>query len=208
MTDTKIGCLLKREGGITQVSLPINIDLDNYTFEVPFESRGTGSPVKLGDWLSFDDVILMYGWTHGRAGQENKHEIPPPFDTNLYFGDILCLRLDDNGHLDDLTKQAYDHFQEMAMGGFTDLESGDDEIEHNKLEPEEIEQDDDSDYQQGDESSEESDSDSEVDDHSDSEGELEEEPDSDIVDWSEESGDSREMDDSDSASMTLSDEEE
>ena len=115
MTEYCKGCLLKREGGITEVDIPLDTDLDHFDFQEPFQSRGSGQPKKLGDWLSFDDTVLMYGWEQGRAGQENKHEIAPPFDTNLYFGDILCVRLNDNGHLGDFNRGLYESFQEMAF---------------------------------------------------------------------------------------------
>lgn len=202
MSESRKGCLLKREGGITEVDIPYNIDLDNFNFHEPFQSRGMGNLTKLGDWLSFDDVVILYGWRNGRAGQENKHEIPPPFDTELYFGDLLCVRLDDNGHLADFDSKTYDSFQEMAFGGFTSLENDSEEETMPTTTVEESEQD--SEYQPRESETEDSsETDSDAEQETDLTEELVEEPDSDIVDWSEESSDSQDYDSSgeDSASL-------
>lgn len=203
MSESRKGCLLKREGGITEVDIPYNIDLDNFNFHEPFQSRGMGNLTKLGDWLSFDDVVILYGWRNGRAGQENKHEIPPPFDTELYFGDLLCVRLDDNGHLADFDSKTYDSFQEMAFGGFTSLEN-DSEEEETMPTTTVQESDQDSEYQPRESETEDSsETDSDAEQETDLTEELVEEPDSDIVDWSEESSDSQDYDSSgeDSASL-------
>ena len=38
-----------------------------------------------------DKVLTVYANDKGKHGTENKTELPPPLETQLYFGDILPL---------------------------------------------------------------------------------------------------------------------
>jgi len=49
------------------------------------------APELLGSYPFKQTTIFLFGYTKGRAGQENKHELPPPFDETVVFGDILIL---------------------------------------------------------------------------------------------------------------------
>ena len=74
----------------------------------------------------------MYCWSEGSESKINKHDLPPPIDNELYYGDILVLR-HENGNLLDLSKDSYNKFYEDAFGGFEDIE--DDEELSSEEEP-------------------------------------------------------------------------
>lgn len=128
--------LLVHDGSMRTVVLKPDTDVDNFQESTPFSKKGTGKVKRLQDWILFDDTILVYGWDDGDAGVENKHELPPPIDSDLYFGDIIVFRVNGNGHLDDFTEDLYHNFVEHILGGFSDLDSDDDEIDLDQRETE------------------------------------------------------------------------
>jgi hypothetical protein len=120
--------LLLKNGDITNVNVPSNTNVDNFTNKSYFQTKGNGSLKQLHYWQLFDDTIIIYGWENGEAGDENKHELPPPIDSSLYFGDLIIFRLDDNGKLSSFSKESYDIFIEHHMEGFSDLGEFDSDI--------------------------------------------------------------------------------
>jgi len=68
--------------------------------------------------------LTLWGWKEGKAGTENKHELPPPHDELLLFGDAVVVS---SGG--DLTVENWQEFYDMAFGGFEDLGSEDSEEE-------------------------------------------------------------------------------
>ena len=74
--------------------------------------------------------VSVYAKNNGRALNENKYELPPPIDTNLYFGNIAITCY--NKKLDeyiDLTKNLWLQIYNNLMGGFEDITQTDDEEE-------------------------------------------------------------------------------
>jgi hypothetical protein len=72
--------------------------------------------------------VALYGKTDGRAGQENKYELPPPLDNILFFGScVLVNRL--NGVPSNITKEEWKMVYDHLYGGFEDLDEDDDEEE-------------------------------------------------------------------------------
>lgn len=70
----------------------------------------------------------------GRANTENKYDLPPPVDTELYFGTIAVVGLDEAGELTDLDKPHWDKIYEQLFGGFDELgDSEDDDDEDDEL---------------------------------------------------------------------------
>jgi hypothetical protein len=80
--------------------------------------------------------LTLWGWTEGNAGTENKHELPPPHDEVLLFGDAVVVL---NGG--DLTVEEWAVFYDAAFGGFEDLNAKDSEDEEEDDEEEEEEED-------------------------------------------------------------------
>ena len=81
--------------------------------------------------------LNLWSWTDGKAGLENKHELPPPYDTTLLFGDIVVTRADG----DDLTLDTWNVFYNEAFGGFEDLDEDEEdgaEVEEESEDEEEV----------------------------------------------------------------------
>ncbi len=93
------------------------------------KKKGTGNAQKLGSWTYNNNKVKFYGWEDGNAGKENKHEIPPPYDTNLYFGDLLVVNSHGN-NLINFTQEDYNNFFEEMYGGFEDLGDTDTESDY------------------------------------------------------------------------------
>ena len=43
-------------------------------------------------WKYQDSYVSAFARDRGRAGTENKYEMPPPLDTPLYFGSMVLVR--------------------------------------------------------------------------------------------------------------------
>jgi hypothetical protein len=73
--------------------------------------------------------VLLFGKEEGRANSENKYDLPPPVDSNLFFGNLLliCKNKDDN--YEDLTVEEWNKIYEYLFGGFEDLNSDSEESE-------------------------------------------------------------------------------
>ena len=90
-----------------------------------FEKRHT--------WHLDDYFYSVYAKDAGRANNENKCELPPPLDNDLYFGTILVLKhteeeIDDDNVVN-LSEDEWTDVCTSLFGGFEDLNSDDDEEE-------------------------------------------------------------------------------
>ena len=88
------------------------------------------SPEMLGSYKYKSISLFLFGYLSGKAGQENKHELPPPHDTTLAFGDILLVASKDAKSWANPTPfkvDDYEAFYTKAFGGFEDLDNSDEE---------------------------------------------------------------------------------
>ena len=98
-------------------------------------------PEFLGSYKYKSAGLFLFGYLNGKAGQENKHELPPPHDTILPFGDIVLLASKDTKSWKQPTpfkSEEYETFYTKAFGGFENL---DDEEEDEEIEEEDIQND-------------------------------------------------------------------
>jgi hypothetical protein len=65
--------------------------------------------------------IDVWAKTDGRAGNENKYELPPPIDELIIFGNIALVARIDNETAVDLTVEMWNVIYENLFGGFEDL---------------------------------------------------------------------------------------
>jgi hypothetical protein len=65
-------------------------------------------------------IVSVFAFEDGVAGKENKFDMPPPIDTQLYFGCIIVVASKEE-KLIDFSKSDFDSFYEKAFGGFEDL---------------------------------------------------------------------------------------
>lgn len=88
--------------------------------------RRATNPETIGIWKWSGYMLHLYGYKTGKAGTENKHELPPPHDTILLFGDAMILATK-SGMLVDFGTTEYTRFYNDGHGGFEDLDSEDSE---------------------------------------------------------------------------------
>jgi transcription elongation factor S-II len=96
-------------------------------------------PDYIGEYSYKGKKLHLFGYQNGKAGTENKHELPPPHDSLLLFGDVLVfVSLND-----DFSKplpfkvEDYEAFYTHAFGGFEDLEEDEEDEEEEEVEVEE-----------------------------------------------------------------------
>jgi hypothetical protein len=84
---------------------------------------------KFSFYVDNEDVIPKYIYvdvwakTDGRAGNENKYEMPPPVDEIIYYGNIALVARIDKEHAVNLTATIWNVIYERLFGGFEDLAS-------------------------------------------------------------------------------------
>lgn len=80
---------------------------------------------RVGTYTWKEQALTLWGWREGKAGTENKHELPPPHDEVLLFGDIVVCG---DG---DFTMEQWKEFYDAAFGGFEQIggEESDEEVE-------------------------------------------------------------------------------
>jgi len=105
-----------------------------YRKDTDFKLRNT--------WKHKDHWVSIYAKDSGRAGSENKYELPPPIACELYFGTMAIIKHTNETVVDeeiqDFTKEDWLKVYEKLMGGFEDLE--DEETSEDELDniPEEL----------------------------------------------------------------------
>jgi hypothetical protein len=73
--------------------------------------------------------INIFGKKVGVAGRENKYELPPPLDKDLFFGSLIITSKDEDVFVD-LRQDTWIEIYETLFGGFDDIAlSEDDEHE-------------------------------------------------------------------------------
>ena len=70
------------------------------------------------------NTYKLYSKTSGRAGNENKYELPPPIDNQLYFGSICIIKMK-NDEVQDLSCKEWEEIYEELFGGFEDIGEND-----------------------------------------------------------------------------------
>ena len=79
--------------------------------------------VKMTDGTSEKWTVVHYARDTGKAGGENKYDLPPPIDQTLFFGTMTLVALDedDNSQVVDLSIDVWHKIYEKLFGGFFDL---------------------------------------------------------------------------------------
>lgn len=134
--------------------------------------------------------LSVWGWRTGKAGTENKHELPPMgdgADEGLLFGDAVVV-----SSAGDYTVEQWETFYEEAFGGFESLDSeGEGEGEEAEAEEaEEVEEDYEEDEEEAvdEEKEEDEEEDGDADEEDEEEEEEEEDEDDDCYDEGDENG--------------------
>ena len=140
MSKTTACIVLTQKAEVKQGKLPAQdgiISLDS----VKTYLKKKETPEILGTYRYKTFTLTLIGYITGKAGMENKHELPPPFDNTLCFGDIVLVA---SVYPTTYTKpvpfktEDYEAFYTKMFGGFDDIDSEDEE-EDEAEEAEEIE---------------------------------------------------------------------
>jgi DNA-directed RNA polymerase subunit M/transcription elongation factor TFIIS len=90
-------------------------------------------PELIGTYTYGELLISVIGYKEGKAGTENKHELPPPIDKELLFGDAVGFACNKNSPKTTIpfTGDEYQTFYNRQLEGFEELggESDNDSVE-------------------------------------------------------------------------------
>ena len=100
--------------------------------------RRVAPPELIGTWKWNSHMLYLFAYKTGKAGTENKHELPPPHDKILLFGDAIIVAMK-AGTIVSFGQPEFTKFYNEAFGGFEDLGSEDSEDDEEEEEEEEEE---------------------------------------------------------------------
>lgn len=115
-------------------------DLNRATLHKKCKFRSAAHFAERAVWKYGDAFVTLFAKDAGSAGSENKFELPPPVDSDLFFGTmLLCAhetaKLGEEGGVD-FTKEAWAKLYEKLLGGFEDLGEEEEEEEEEDVIPE------------------------------------------------------------------------
>jgi len=133
--------IIKKNGTLCDLDWKKNIDLKNIYKKAGF--RKDNDFAKRHTWkIKEDDFVSVYSKNAGRANTENKYELPPPVDSDLYFGKLVVIRHSDQNPTEenclDFTFEEWKTIYEKLMGGFEDLDDNEEESEEEYVAPENL----------------------------------------------------------------------
>ena len=141
------GCILTTKGEVKKCKV-----LDATKKELTIDTiksllKKKTEPELLGIYPNGNMILTMFGYKEGRAGTENKHELPPPLDETLVFGDILVIGSKTNTDWQTpitITLEQYEKFYNKQFGGLDEIGSEDsdtdEEAEEEVVEEEVVEE--------------------------------------------------------------------
>ena len=120
--------VLQTKGDTKQSKIEITGEIED---EIPTRIakilRKTKLPSKIGSWTYQKGALELWGYKEGRAGTENKHELPPPVDSTLIFGDAIMIALNEAEEATNFTTAQYTKFYTQIFQGFESLDEEDDD---------------------------------------------------------------------------------
>lgn len=101
--------------------------------------RRSTEPELIGTYKYSAVSLHLFGYKAGKAGTENKHELPPPHDKALIFGEGVLFATT-GGKFSTFNDAEYKKWYAAAFGGFEDLDGDEDEDEEDEDADEEEEE--------------------------------------------------------------------
>jgi hypothetical protein len=123
--------LLTQAAEVKEAKLPLCPDGTIMKATLQAALKKKQEPELLGSYKTRQAHLFLFGYTKGKAGTENKHELPPPHDEVLSFGDILVVASKEESWTTPtpFKPDDYEKFYTKAFGGFDETEEGDEEEE-------------------------------------------------------------------------------
>jgi DNA-directed RNA polymerase subunit M/transcription elongation factor TFIIS len=118
--------LLTKMAEVKDITIPLNADGTIGISSIQNILKKKEPPQVIGSYKYKSQTLFLIGYISGKAGTENKHELPPPHDTILPFGDIIVLSSKDQNSWTNpvpFKMSDYETFYTRAFGGFDDLDS-------------------------------------------------------------------------------------
>ena len=131
--------ILVAKGDVKKIKLPSSLTEK----EVQDILKKKTAPTNLGSYMYDEYTLTLFGYTAGKAGTENKHELPPPLDSNMYFSDILVIASKDEASWHtpvSFTQEQYEKFYQKAFGGFESAGEDDEDEDEDEDEEEVLEE--------------------------------------------------------------------
>ena len=125
------GLLLTAKGEVKQAKLTLLASEVTLSDIQKYLKKKT-EPEYIGSYSYKSKFLHLFGYQTGKAGTENKHELPPPHDSMLLFGDILIVVTTSEtsfGKPIPFKPEDYEAFYTHAFGGFEDLDEDEEEEE-------------------------------------------------------------------------------
>lgn len=118
------GILLRYGKTIKTINLDKDISVNKLDISLidKVYTKGIGNISRECDYEWDDVIISIFSWTNGKEKYINQHDLPPPIDNELYYGDIIIIKHVDNV-ISDFTEEEYNRFYEESFGGFDDIVS-------------------------------------------------------------------------------------
>jgi DNA-directed RNA polymerase subunit M/transcription elongation factor TFIIS len=139
------GILLQAKGDIKKIKLKDAINKDPLTQDDLQKILKKKTPIKFIGFYEYDSMtVSLFGYTTGKTGTENKHELPPPHNTQALFSDSLIIASKGPSWTNPInfTTEQYEKFYQHAFGNEVEddnNESSDDEDSDEEKEAEEEE---------------------------------------------------------------------
>ena len=118
-------------------------NVQQFSFETLYKKckfRSSNGFQKRHTWKWKDGFISVFARDHGRAGGENKYDLPPPVDTSLFFGMLALVyhknEVPEDDEILNLEDSEWLSCYEKLFGGFEDLGEEEEEEEVEEI-PEE-----------------------------------------------------------------------
>jgi len=132
--------IVKKNGSIIDLEWKKNIDFDTMYKKAGFRKKADFE--KRNTWKITDgEFVSVYAKNVGRANTENKYELPPPVDSDLYFGKLIIIKHSEEvptvENCTNLDGEEWKKMYEKLMGGFEDLDD-EEESEEEYIAPEDL----------------------------------------------------------------------
>jgi transcription elongation factor S-II len=127
------GLVLVAKGDVKKIKLPSTLSEKDLQDLLKKKTNATN----LGSYEYDEYTLTLFGYTTGKAGTENKHELPPPLESNIYFSDILLIASNNQSSWNNpitFTQEQYEKFYQKAFGGFESVDEEDEEEEEEEAE--------------------------------------------------------------------------
>ena len=94
-----------------------------HTYKYKNKKKNNNKHTNVSPAVASAPMIYIDVWckTDGRAGQENKYELPPPIDEIIFFGNMALVARVDKQTACDLSIELWNKIYEKLFGGFEDL---------------------------------------------------------------------------------------